>query len=150
MYADGPGGGNLDCRNPGDPGCWGHRDGTLLNFGAGNKVLLGVGGGTDSRGLFGWTELFEAFRPTDVTPLIPTVQGLDKHVGAAGTTVHIAGFGLSHTDRVAVVGKTATVLRRSTYAVDIRVPAGSGSGWVVVATNGGISSKNYAAAFAYS
>jgi hypothetical protein len=29
MYDDGPGGINLDCQNPGDPGCWGHRHNIL-------------------------------------------------------------------------------------------------------------------------
>ena len=41
MYDDGPGGINLDCVNPGDPGCWGHRHNILgaswLTAGAGHK-----------------------------------------------------------------------------------------------------------------
>lgn len=148
MYDDGPGSGNLDCTKAGDPGCWGHRDGTLGAFGSEYKVLLGDAGGTSTYG-YSWTELFEAFRQSDVTPLIPTVQGLNKHVGSKGTTVHVTGFGLSHTDRVTIVGNAATVIRKSQYEMDVLVPAGSGSGWLVVHTNGGTSSKNYASAFAY-
>jgi hypothetical protein len=41
MYDDGPGGINLDCVQPTDPGCWGHRDNILgaswLTAGAGHK-----------------------------------------------------------------------------------------------------------------
>jgi hypothetical protein len=41
MYDDGPGGINLDCQQPTDPGCWGHRDNILGQFwltaGAGAK-----------------------------------------------------------------------------------------------------------------
>jgi hypothetical protein len=40
MYDDGPGGINLDCQHPGDPGCWGHRHNILgaswLTAGAGH------------------------------------------------------------------------------------------------------------------
>lgn len=148
MYDDGPGGSNHECKHAGDPGCWGHRNGTLAAFGSQYKVLLGVGGGTSRYG-YSWTELFEAFRQSDVTPLIPTVQGLDKHKAHAGDIVHVAGFGLSHADRVAIIGKTATIVHKTNTAMDIKVPAGSGSGWLVVHTNGGTSSKNYASAFSY-
>lgn len=148
MYDDGPGSGNVDCKHPGDPGCWGHRDGTLGGFGSQNKVLLGAYGGSSSFG-YSWTELFEAFPQTDVTPLIPTVQGLDKHKAHAGDTVHITGFGLSHTEEVVINGHAATVLDKSQYTMDVKVPAGSGSGYVVVHTNGGVSSENYASAFSY-
>jgi hypothetical protein len=41
MYDDGPGSGNLDCRQAGDSGCWGHRDNILYRFD--NPVAMGVG-----------------------------------------------------------------------------------------------------------
>lgn len=149
MYDDGPGSGNLDCTKPGDPGCWLHRDGTLGAFGPENKVVLGAAGGPSKYG-YSWADLFEAFPQSAVTPLVPTVEGLNKHVGGKGTIVHVTGFGLSHTDHVAIVGNTATVIRKSQYDMDVRVPVGSGSGWLVVHTNGGTSSKNNVSAFAYS
>jgi len=34
MYNDGQGGDNIDCTNPNAPGCWGHRDNILGNYGA--------------------------------------------------------------------------------------------------------------------
>jgi hypothetical protein len=149
MYDDGPGSGNLDCKHAGDPGCWGHRDGTLLDTGSDNNVLMGVGSGVDSLGRYGWTELFEAFRPTDYTPLVPTVVTLDKHVAGPGAAVHVTGFGLYHADPVNVVGHEATVLTHHNTSLDIRVPAGSGSGYVVVVGTDGTSNKTYAAAFSY-
>lgn len=36
MYNDGYGSGNIDCTSPSAPGCWGHRDGILLNTGSGD------------------------------------------------------------------------------------------------------------------
>jgi hypothetical protein len=41
IYDDGPGSGNLDCRQPGDSGCWGHRHNILYQFD--NPVAMGVG-----------------------------------------------------------------------------------------------------------
>ena len=35
MYDDGPGSNNIDCAIATDAGCWGHRENTLWNFGAG-------------------------------------------------------------------------------------------------------------------
>jgi hypothetical protein len=148
MYNDGPGSGNIDCTKPGDPGCWGHRDGTLYNFGSSVRVLLGVGGGTSRFG-YSWTELFEAFRTVAVTPLIATIQRLDHHSGAPGSIVHVTGFGLLHVGRVYVVGHSATIVHRDAYHLDIRVPAGSGSGYVIADGDGGPSNSTAAAAFSY-
>jgi hypothetical protein len=148
MYDDGPGSGNVDCTEPGDPGCWGHRDGTLTDFGSGARVLLGVGGGTSRFG-YSWTELFEAFRSSAVTPVIATVQRLDKHSAAPGSTIHVTGFGLQHANPVYVVGHAATVLTRSPNSLAIRIPAGSGSGYVIAYGNGGVSNRTAAAAFSF-
>ena len=148
MYDDGPGSGNGDCTQPGDPGCWGHRDGTLADFGASVRVLLGVGGGTSRYG-YSWTELFEAFRTTAATPLIATVQRLDKQTGTPGTMVHLTGFGLYHASPVYVLGHSATVVRRNPNYLDIRLPVASGSGYVIAYGNGGPSSRTGASAFRY-
>ncbi|MBO0728216.1 MAG: hypothetical protein J2P57_03085 [Acidimicrobiaceae bacterium] len=42
MYADGPGGGNLDCPTPQASGCWGHREGILDNFGTAGNLVMGA------------------------------------------------------------------------------------------------------------
>jgi hypothetical protein len=150
MYDDGPGSGNLGCQHAGDPGCWGHRDGTLHGFGSTYKVIMGASGGTGGSYPYAWTELFEAFRQSDYTPLIPTVQGLNTHKAAPGSQLHISGFGLYHAGPVTVVGHSATILERHNNSLIVKVPSGSGSGYVVVTGNGGTSNKTYAAAFAYS
>jgi hypothetical protein len=51
LYDDGVGSGNLDCNNPGDSGCWGHRNGLLDNAG-GNIVPneMDAAVGTDNSG----------------------------------------------------------------------------------------------------
>jgi hypothetical protein len=56
MYDDGPGSGNLDCKQAGDSGCWGHRDNILYRFD--NPVAMGVG--YDANTTYGpsLTELF--------------------------------------------------------------------------------------------
>lgn len=51
MYADGPGGSNLDCTSGNSSGCWGHRDIILWDRTAGPLVSGGgfaTAGGTDS------------------------------------------------------------------------------------------------------
>lgn len=41
MYDDGPGSGNLDCKQAGDSGCWGHRRNILYQYD--NPVAMGAG-----------------------------------------------------------------------------------------------------------
>lgn len=48
MYDDGPGSGNLDCQVAGDPGCWGHREDTLMRFDA--PLVMGAAVGTGAYG----------------------------------------------------------------------------------------------------
>lgn len=51
MYADGPGGNNLDCTASNSSGCWGHRDIILWDRSSGTLVSGGgfaTAGGTDS------------------------------------------------------------------------------------------------------
>lgn len=52
MYTDGPGGDNLDCKHPNDPGCYGHRKNILGNYGRG-AVFSGAKSGNS------YTEVFE-------------------------------------------------------------------------------------------
>jgi hypothetical protein len=149
MYDDGPGSGNLDCAAAGDPGCWGHRDGTLADFGPSARLLLGASGGAGRAVPYGWTELFEAFAASAAIPLIPTVDATTVHTGRAGDRLQITGFGLGKATSVTVVGHFATITARQPNSLVVQVPAGSGSGWVVVHTDGGVSNKTDAAAFAY-
>jgi hypothetical protein len=43
MYDDGYGSGNLDCRTPSAPGCWGHRQ-DILSFAQGARLTMGAAG----------------------------------------------------------------------------------------------------------
>jgi GH25 family lysozyme M1 (1,4-beta-N-acetylmuramidase) len=149
MYDDGPGSGNIHCAQPGDPGCWGHRDATLRGFGAQYKVLLGASGGAGRRHPYAWAELLEAFDQDATIPLVPTVQGTNVHTGRPGTSMLINGFGLYHASRVLIVGRAATVTERHITSLRVTIPAGTGSGWVVVYTDGGASNRTWAAAFGY-
>jgi hypothetical protein len=149
MYDDGPGSGNVDCRQAGDPGCWGHRDGTLGGWGTDTKVLLGASGGSGRNFGYAWTELFEAFSNSAAIPLVPTVQGMLRHSGRPGDVVQVNGFGLYHATQVTVVGRSATIQSRHANSLTVKVPAGVGAGWVVVHTDGGVSNRTDAAAFSY-
>ncbi len=68
MYADGPGGVNLDCKVVGGPACWGHRDNILGRFpappgacGARRPVVLVMGAAAaPARGAPSFAELFVA------------------------------------------------------------------------------------------
>ena len=42
MYDDGANSGNLDCPHVGAPGCWGHRQGILDDFGSGPDLVMGA------------------------------------------------------------------------------------------------------------
>ena len=42
MYYDGYNSGNLDCPKVGSPGCWGHREGILDNFGTVGTMVMGA------------------------------------------------------------------------------------------------------------
>ena len=42
MYDDGRGSGNIDCPRTGGPGCWGHREGILDNFGTVGTMVMGA------------------------------------------------------------------------------------------------------------
>ena len=44
MYDDGVGGTNGDCTSAGQSGCWGHRDGILVN-GSGTMGVAGLNAG---------------------------------------------------------------------------------------------------------
>jgi hypothetical protein len=67
MYDDGPGSGNLDCRNAGASGCWGHRHDVLWSFTGGGALAAGAAAGKDSGGMTGYTLLLaegdRSYRP---------------------------------------------------------------------------------------
>lgn len=78
MYDDGPGSENVDCKAPGDAGCWGHRE----NIVAGYDAPLVMGVGYSPTGIFGpaMTELF---------------VGGDRETGAGQPDAPIAPAGYS-------------------------------------------------------
>jgi hypothetical protein len=152
MYDDGYGSGNADCQHPGDSGCWGHRDDTLMRVGAASdQVEMGVGGGRDTRGNFGWTELYESFDGSGVIPCIPTVTGLSRHVvRPAGETITVYGMGFVRVSTVTALGRAATVLARHRTSLTIRLaPHAAGRGYVVVHTSDGRSATGYATELRY-
>jgi hypothetical protein len=60
MYQDGFNSGNLDCLKRGAPGCWGHRNGILDDFGSGNDLVMGAAldpTGDTNRGDVGGTSM---------------------------------------------------------------------------------------------
>ena len=61
MYDDGRGSGNLDCPRTGGPGCWGHREGILDNFGPVGTMVMGAAfdltGDTAASGWAGGTSM---------------------------------------------------------------------------------------------
>jgi hypothetical protein len=82
MYNDGPGSSNMDCPTAAAAGCWGHRLGTLTNFGSA-FVAMGVGIGSYNGGTT-FTELFEGLRssvslsytaPPVLSPMLQSVTG---------------------------------------------------------------------------
>jgi hypothetical protein len=50
MYADGPGGTNLDCSTAGAGGCWGHRENILQSFSGSGPLAMGAATGTTADG----------------------------------------------------------------------------------------------------
>jgi hypothetical protein len=149
MYDDGPGSGNIDCHKKGDPGCWGHRDGTLMQVPQGDQVEMGVGR-AKPRGLFSWTELYEAFSGTATIPCLPSVTGLSRHTASAGGRLVVHGFGFVQVRKVTVLGRRVRVLSRTPHALEVKIGSHApASGYVLVTTASGTSGRTYAAAFSY-
>ncbi len=95
MYDDGMGSSNADCTSTNGSGCWGHRIGTLRDFGSA-FLAMGVGGGTSPRyGRPAFTELFEAFpgavglTQTDTSP-IGNVEALTQ----TSSGISVSGWAL--------------------------------------------------------
>ena len=76
MYDDGMGSSNLDCTSTNGSGCWGHRTGTLHDFGS-SFVAMGVGVGTSPHyQLPAFTELFEGLNsPVSLSAAAPVMRG---------------------------------------------------------------------------
>jgi hypothetical protein len=144
---------NLLCSLANRTFCWKHRHNVLAVPGSGSQLALGVGGGPDGHGLYGWTQLVEAFPASAPIGYVPTMVSMTHHWAphAGGAVITLGGFGFVRVEQVTVNGKTARVLSADPWHLKIRVPsntAGS-NGYIVVRTSGGSSSKNYAAQFQY-
>jgi hypothetical protein len=72
MYADGPGGFNVECPHRSAAGCWGHRA-NILASPRGGTLIMGAGAVTLPTGLSSDSELFVAVRSLrDIPPLTYT------------------------------------------------------------------------------
>ncbi|MDA8343336.1 MAG: hypothetical protein M0007_14095 [Actinomycetota bacterium] len=72
MYADGPGGFNVECPHGGAAGCWGHRA-NILASPHGGTLIMGAGALTLPTGLSSVSELFVSVHsPRDIPPLTYT------------------------------------------------------------------------------
>jgi hypothetical protein len=155
MYADGVSNGssgNVDCRQPGDSACWGHRHATLMRGGSHNKVVMGGGHGKGPSGMVAWTELYEAFWPSVPIDYVPSVTGLSSYSGSClgGAEVKVTGFGFVHVTGVTVGDKPAKFTVLSPTVLWIVTPtATTGRTHVRVTTRGGESNSTAAAAYTY-
>lgn len=70
MYDDGPGSGNIDCAQPRDPGCWGHRRGILSPFRA--PLYMGAASVGSSRFGASMAEEFVGGGPSETTSYTST------------------------------------------------------------------------------
>jgi hypothetical protein len=96
MYDDGPGSLNVDCVQPGDPGCWGHRDDILYPFD--NPVAMGAGYAASTPYGASFAEMFvggeTAMGPGQADALsAPTWATLAQSlmVGVSTTSIQLAG-----------------------------------------------------------
>lgn len=144
---------NILCSVTNQSYCWKHRHNILVMPGSGHQLAIGIGGGPDGHGLYGWTQLLESFPASAPIAYVPTVVRMTHHwaPSAGGWLITLGGFGFLQTTSVTVDGKTAKVVSRDPWHLTIKVPANKPGteGYVVVHTTGGTSSKNYAAEFHY-
>lgn len=156
MYFDGVSGGssgNLACRQVGDSACWAHRHATLLGLSSSHdKLVMGIGHGTESGNVAAWTELYEAFLSGVPLTYVPTVTGLSSYSGgsAGGSTVTISGFGFRGVTSVTFGTVAARYAVVSPMTIQAVAPSGSpGRVHVLVTTRGGRSRATAAAAYTY-
>jgi hypothetical protein len=167
MYDDGPGGPNADCVNPGDPGCWGHRQG-VVGLTSSLAVAMGAASGPDSGGTQGyamtlvgtfdanttWTTYNYTWAQAlaDINGTPPTITSISPSSGpqAGGTTVTITGSGFTGATRVGFGGLAATSF---TVVSDTQItavsPAQSGAHYVTVTTPGGTNTLGAADIYTY-
>lgn len=87
MYADGPGGTNLDCTLTNTLGCWGHRDIILANasnFGS-NPTEMDAAAGTDIHGMPSYAAAF-IVRTGDTPVVLTRLSHLRTPTGGTGGT----------------------------------------------------------------
>lgn len=143
---------NLLCHPYDRTYCWKHRHNILVKPSPRQQLVIGIGAGADGHGWLGFTQLVETFPSSAAVNYIPTVVRVSARVAphSGGKVVTLGGFGFVHITQVTVLGKNAQVLSHDPWHLTIRVPANRArSGYIVVHTLGGTSSKNYAAAFQY-
>jgi hypothetical protein len=156
MYVDGVASGNsgnVACRQPGDAACWGHRNATLMGVSSSHdRLVMGIGHGTESGNVPAWTELYEAFGSGVPLTYVPTVTGLSSRsdTAAGGSTVTISGFGFGRVTSVTFGATPARYTVVSSTTIRAVAPAGvPGRTHVLVTTRGGRSRATAAAAFTY-
>ncbi len=152
MYDDGYGSNNLDCVEQKDSGCWGHREDTLWNFGAGAEVAMGVG--TDFSGTdYGtsWTELYWGYVPNGAfIPRLPAVFSVTPGGPAAGgTTATVTGYGLETANSVSFGSTAAVPVTRSPVRLTVKSPPGTGVAAVRVTAGGGTSVSTAVGVYSY-
>ncbi len=143
---------NIDCTPAHPAGCWGHRHNTLLKVPAGRQLVMGAGGGSDGRGSYGFTELYQQHPASARVPYLPSVIALSAHTAptSGGRAIVVRGWGFVRVSSVLVVGRSARITSRTPAVLSVKVPAhAAGSGHLVVVSNAGRSARTYAASFQY-
>lgn len=134
--------------------CWKHRHNVLVEPGSGKQLAIGIGGGPDGHGWYGWTHLIEAFPASASITYVPSVvrTSSDWSPPSGGREITVGGFGFVHVTSVLIYGRPARILHCDPWRLTIvSPPAAPGTkGYVVVRTTGGVSNRTYAAEFHYS
>jgi hypothetical protein len=95
MYDDGRGSGNIDCPRTGGPGCWGHRNGILDDFGTVGTMAMGAAydptGDTAAEGWAGGTSMAMTLAAEPYAPHAYTVTWAQVEAGRTGAPSAAAG-----------------------------------------------------------
>jgi hypothetical protein len=158
LYADGPGGFNLDCTSTDASGCWGHRD-NILDASANPHLAVGVADGSsgDSAAVisdqysdfnFSWsTELNEGYPnglPSDFVLAPPSVTAI---TGNGDSTIKLSGAGLDTGSAVyfSNIRDSNALTCTSPDACQVGIPSGLAPNTtynVYVLNSAGLSTKN--------
>jgi hypothetical protein len=156
MYVDGVyrnGWGNPSCHQAGDRSCWGHRHNVLLRAGSNSdRLLVGVGHGSNSSKQPAWATLYEAFAQGTQLTYVPTVVRLSTNSGlhGGGAVVTISGYGFAHVTSVTFGATMAGFHVDSKFTIHATAPPhAKGQVYIEVRTNGGTSDRTAGAAYSY-